>query len=239
MNSTAFTLAIAAAALALVIFTRKEVMQGAEPDRTDAGDGAAGDSAGDWGPVQPDADTVPTEDDQQTTTLFQDAVISVTPSTYFPAPNGADADANVSAFLDMIAYSEGTSGPDGYRTMFGHRLFNSFADHPRQYFDFTDGAGRHLKTSAAGRYQFLARTWDELKTKLGLQDFGPASQDAGCIELIRQRGALNDVKAGRVADAIAKCAPVWASLPGAGYNQPERKTSQLLAAYTNAGGAIA
>ena len=29
---------------------------------------------------------------------------------------------NVRAFLDVIAYAEGTSGPDGYRTMFGSVL---------------------------------------------------------------------------------------------------------------------
>ena len=26
----------------------------------------------------------------------------------------------------MIAYSEGTSGPDGYRTLFGGKLFDSY-----------------------------------------------------------------------------------------------------------------
>ena len=192
-----------------------------------------------WGPVQSDSDNLPTEDTQQTTTTLEDAFVAINPSTYASGQGVGDPDANVSAFLDMIAYSEGTAGPEGYRTMFGHRLFDSFADHPRQYFSFTNSLGQQLKTSAAGRYQFLASTWDSLKQKLGLQDFSPASQDAGCIELIRQRGALPDVQAGRTSAAITKCAPVWASLPGAGYNQPERKLSQLLAAYTSAGGTTA
>jgi muramidase (phage lysozyme) len=174
--------------------------------------------------------------DQQTT-LLEDVEIAMDPSTYTPVgvPPIAEAD-NTRAFLDMLAYSEGTDGPDGYRTMFGGRLFDSYADHPRQYFPFTDGAGRQLKTSAAGRYQFLARTWDGLRSKLGLPDFGPASQDAAALELVRQRGALNDVKAGRITEACAKCAPIWASLPGAGYSQPERKITSLLAAYRTAGG---
>jgi lysozyme len=98
--------------------------------------------------------------------------------------------------------------------------------------------GNTYKTSAAGRYQFLVKTWDELKDKLNLVDFSPASQDAAAIELIRQRGALNDVKAGRIQSAIAKCAPIWASLPGAGYNQPERKLSSLLTAFNNSGGTV-
>ena len=183
---------------------------------------------------------MPDEEPAQDTTLMESLIVAASPSTYTPVNVDQDtAAANVRAFLDMIAYAEGTAGPDGYRTMFGYRYFESYADHPRQYFSFTDGAGRQLKTSAAGRYQFLIKTWDALKSKLGLQDFSPASQDAACIELIRERGALNDVKAGRIQDAITKCAPIWASLPGAGYNQPERKVGALLTAFNNAGGYIA
>ncbi len=183
-------------------------------------------------------DLIPTEDQQQTPTMLESVGTAFDFSSAFaPAPVG-DEQQNLRAFLDMIAYSEGTaSDPDGgYRTMFGHRLMNSYADHPRQLFTFTNSRGEQLKTSAAGRYQFLQGTWDELRAKLGLQDFSPASQDAACIELIRQRGALDDVKAGRVALAISKCAKTWASLPGAGYAQPERKLSQLMAAYSSAGG---
>lgn len=162
--------------------------------------------------------------------MVGEAVGSVTSST-----SEDEAAANTRAFLDMLAYSEGTTR-NGYNTLFGGGTFDGFADHPRRLFSFTNGAGQKLKTTAAGRYQFLARTWDSLRAKLNLPDFGPESQDAAALELIRQRGALADVRAGRVADAIAKCAPIWASLPGAGYNQPERKLSNLLAAYENAGG---
>lgn len=184
-------------------------------------------------------DTIPQEGDAQTTGLVMDAFVALTPATYMTGnTDTSTANANVGAFLDMIAYAEGTAGPDGYRTMFGYRYFDSFADHPRQVFSFVNSKGQQLKTSAAGRYQFLASTWDELKQKLGLQDFSPASQDAGAIELIRQRGALNDVRAGRIVDAIAKVRTIWASLPGAGYSQPERNISNLIAAYQSAGGAI-
>lgn len=181
----------------------------------------------------------PGELDQQTT-FSEDALIAVTPSTYTGNSNDAyTANANLSAFLDLIAYAEGTLNERGYMTMFGYRYFQSYADHPRQYFDYTDQAKRTFKTSAAGRYQIIVKTWDSLKAKLGLQDFSPASQDAAAIELIRQRGALNDVKAGRIESAIAKCAPVWASMPGAGYNQPERDLASLLTTYTAQGGNLA
>lgn len=154
-----------------------------------------------------------------------------------PAPvDQGTAAANERAFLDMIAYAEGTSGPNGYRTLFGGGLFSDFADHPRQRFQFTNSLGQQLTTTAAGRYQFLIRTWDALAAKLGLPDFGPDSQDLAALELIRERGALPDVQAGRVPTAIGKVAKVWASLPGAGYAQPERKLTTLIAQYRAAGG---
>ena len=185
----------------------------------------------------------PPDDDQpdQLPTLLEEVAVTVNPTTYIPAAVAPGlADANERAFLDMIAFSEGTAGPDGYFAMFGFpapgRTAANLDDHPGLYFEFEDRAGNRLKTSAAGRYQFLLRTWRELQRSLNLPDFGPASQDAAALELVRQRGALNDVRAGRLQAAIAKCAKTWASLPGAGYNQPERKIPQLLAAYQQAGG---
>lgn len=178
------------------------------------------------GPAEPD----------QNTSFIEDVVVSFTPSTYVPASVPVSvAEQNVRAFLDMIAFAEGTAGhgDDGYNVLFGYGTFDSYIDHPRIYVPFGN-----TTSSAAGRYQFLARTWDGLKTKLGLPDFGPASQDAGAVELIRQRGALADVQAGRVVQAIGKVAKIWASLPGAGYGQPERRQSALLEAFARAGGQI-
>lgn|GEM_PF-372819 len=159
--------------------------------------------------------------------------------------------ANVAAFLATIRRAEGTHGPNGYRTLFGGRLFDSFADHPRIAQRFTDGAGRQLWTTAAGAYQFLAvsplpsggatrvDTWDRMAARLGLPDFSPASQDAAAVELIRDAGALADVRAGRFDAAVSKVRRVWASLPGAGYAQPEKSIDYLRAVYAGAGGSFA
>lgn len=199
--------------------------------------------AGDGGELAPE-DTAPTDDTTQLPTAAETAWLYMA-SPWAAFGSGAAATdteaANIRAGLDLIAYAEGTAGypGGGYATMFGGRQCLSLADHPRQRWTFTNGRGQQLTTSAAGRYQFLSRTWDELARKLGLQDFGPASQDAACIELIRQRGALDDLKAGRVPEFVSKCAKTWASLPGAGYAQPERKLSQLVNAYTQAGGTLA
>lgn len=185
-------------------------------------------------------DTVPVvdyEEPSQEPDFIDTLMLAATPSTWASSTTATETEAaNVRAFLDMLAYAEGTDGPRGYQTMFGYRYFNDYADHPRIYWPYTDQAGRQIKTSAAGRYQIIVSTWDSLKNKLGLPDFSPASQDAAAIELIRQRGALPDVKAGNVVDAIDKCRKTWASLPGAGYNQPERDISALKTAFNNAGG---
>jgi lysozyme len=145
---------------------------------------------------------------------------------------------NIAAFLKMIRVSEGTAGENGYRTMVGGGLFSDFTDHPRRLVTITSN-GRQITSSAAGAYQMLKRTWDGVKGRLMLTDFSPSSQDRGAIELIRQRGALADVRAGRFADALTKCRKEWASLPGAGYGQPENSVQNLFAAYINAGGSVA
>ena len=145
---------------------------------------------------------------------------------------------NVKAFLDTIAYSEGTAGhgDDGYNVLVGGSLFQGYADHPRKLITLNKAG---LKSAAAGRYQILARTWDALKTKLKLPDFGHASQDMAATELIRECGALDDAQAGRFDEAVAKCAHIWASFPGAGYGQRENELTKLRGAFARAGGVLA
>jgi muramidase (phage lysozyme) len=141
---------------------------------------------------------------------------------------------NLKAFLLMIQYSEGTAGPNAYRTLYGGGLFSDFSWHPN-----TRVSKWGLTSTAAGAYQILFKTWTEIQQKLKLPDFSPANQDRVAIELIRRRGALEDVIAGRFAQAIIKCQKEWASLPGAGYGQKENSTNNLLAVYKMAGGSMA
>lgn len=143
--------------------------------------------------------------------------------------------ANVCAFLDTLAFSEGTRGrgDDGYNVLVGGELFEGYDAHPNR----SVWLPRYkVHSTAAGRYQFLGRTWRSLVAALNLTDFSPLSQDRGAIALVRGRGALEDVKAGRFAAAVRKCAKEWASLPGAGYGQRELTIEQLRAVYLAAGG---
>ncbi|MCZ0751146.1 glycoside hydrolase family 104 protein [Aeromonas enteropelogenes] len=145
---------------------------------------------------------------------------------------------NLTAFLDLIAWSEGTKGlgDDGYNKLVNPGgLFDSYASHPNQLIEVRPG----LSSTAAGRYQFLSTYWPHYRDQLGLPDFGPASQDAWAVQLIREQRALADVEAGDIEAAVTKCANIWASLPGAGYNQPEHTLADLQARFTEYGGVLA
>lgn len=154
----------------------------------------------------------------------------------------AQAGRNVPAFLDMLAWSEGTdngrqpTSDRGYDVVVGGGLFTSYADHPRRLVDLPKLG---IKSSAAGRYQLLARYWDAYRKTLGLRDFGPLSQDLIAIQQIRERGALTLIQAGRIEEAIGRVRNIWASLPGAGYGQHEQAAERLLAAFAKAGGVVA
>lgn len=143
--------------------------------------------------------------------------------------------ANLRAFLYLIRYCEGTAGENGYRTLFGGGLFDSFEDHPRQKITRTLG-GKPITSSAAGAYQFLTRTWDECARALGLTDFSPESQDRAAVFLIKRRGALPAVEAGNLDEAIRLCNKEWASLPGSPYGQPVKTLAECRAVYHRAGG---
>lgn len=149
----------------------------------------------------------------------------------------ADLSRNEAAFLDMLAKSEGTAGisDDGYDVLVGGSLFSSYANHPRILVNLR----ADLASTAAGRYQILARTYDDLSSRLRLYDFTPETQDRMARALINGRGALLDIAAGRFATAVGKCRNLWASLPDAGYGQHENTLAALQAAYVAAGGALA
>ncbi|KVE99334.1 glycoside hydrolase family protein [Burkholderia vietnamiensis] len=151
--------------------------------------------------------------------------------------------ANRVAFLDAIAVSEiGAAllakSDDGYNVLVGSTpshplLFSDYSRHPNVL-------NRQIRapSTAAGRYQILARWWRIYQAQMKLPDFGPVSQDRYALQQLREHGALPLIDAGRFHKAIAKVSNVWASLPGAGYGQHENDIDQLLGAYRAAGGEL-
>ena len=131
------------------------------------------------------------------------------------------------AWLDMIAYAEGTDrnkSRGGYNILFGGGRFSDLTRHPDKV---VKAPG--IASAAAGRYQFMPDTWKAVSTALKLPDFSPAAQDLAALELIRRRGV--DPNKPITKELVAKLAPEWASLPTlAGksfYNQPVKQFSEL------------
>lgn len=151
---------------------------------------------------------------------------------------------NVTAFLDMLAVSEIgkellAASDDGYNVVVGSTpakpiLFNGYADHPRQLIDLGNG----LKSTAAGRYQILARYYDAYRHQLSLPNFGPESQDLIAVQMVKECHAYGPLTNGLWEQAVNFCKSRWASLPGAGYSQHENKLADLREAYENAGGQV-
>lgn len=162
------------------------------------------------------------------------------------------AGGNIAAFLGMIRQAEGTaSGSNPYAVCYGYRhTIQDFSDHPAITGEWRGerlpdamcinaGFGPGCVSTAAGAYQIIKPTWLKMQAALSLPDFGPDSQDAAAVELIRRRAALEDVKAGRITDAITKCRNEWASLPGNYAKQGQRSQETLVAWYEQNGGFIA
>ncbi|KAK6696909.1 hypothetical protein SNK04_014469 [Fusarium graminearum] len=146
---------------------------------------------------------------------------------------------NVVAFLDMLAWSEGTDNGrqptknHGYDVLVGGGLFTDLSKHPAKLVRLNP----KLASTAAGRYQFLSRTWGVLQKQLGLPNFGPLSQDKACIELIRGRRALDAVKAGQFDRAVALCSKVG-QLAGRRLRPARAEPGKLRSVFQKAGGKV-
>lgn len=161
----------------------------------------------------------------------------------FTHPDQLVGGRSMAAFLDMLGFSEGTTtvagSDDGYNVNVGGKLFTGYDRHPRIIV-----LTRWGLSDAAGRYQIMAAvpgkirtdTWDWASRACGVTDFSPRSQDIVAAYLVKRRGALPDLLAGRFAEAVRKCRQEWASLPGAGYGQREHRLETLREVYLAHGG---
>ena len=143
------------------------------------------------------------------------------------------------AFLDMLAWSEGTDNGrqktrnHGYDVIVGGELFTDYSDHPRKLVTLNP----KLKSTGAGRYQLLSRWWMPTASSR-IERLSPKSQDAVALQQIKERGALPMIDRGDIRQAIDRCSNIWASLPGAGYGQFEHKADSLIAKFTKEGGTV-
>jgi muramidase (phage lysozyme) len=110
---------------------------------------------------------------------------------------------NARALLNALADAEGTSqyANDGYKTQYTGKQFEG-NDHPREVL------GTSLRSDAAGRYQFLSTTWDEI---MGGK-MTPERQDEAALKLIKRRGV--NIEDGLSINEIYRLGGEWASVEG-------------------------
>jgi hypothetical protein len=77
---------------------------------------------------------------------------------------------------------------------------------------------KNLVSSAAGRYQFLSGTWNNLQQKLGLTNFHATTQDLAAVQLMKDRNMITPLLNGDLQTAVNRGANEWASLPKADGN---------------------
>lgn len=136
---------------------------------------------------------------------------------------------NVQAFLKMIRYAEGTSDPEHYFVQYSYAPFTDYSDKPRKIIE-----ANGYRSSAAGAYQIINRTWDDIQRALSLPDFSPLSQDVAALWLIERDNQLRNVINGDVDAAIKGVGDTWSSFPDNNYGQPKRSLASLKDQYEKA-----
>ena len=176
-----------------------------------------------------------------TTTTASASFLCLIPQN--PAPTQAQTNArnllgycHVHALLDTLSYSEGADyntvvlgtviRAPGHPELVGKTNVKvpDFSQHPNilVYIPSID-----KNSTAAGRYQFLYRTW----TPLGLPNFSPFNQDVGAVMRMQYRGMITPLLNGDIEQAIENGNAEWASLPGSPYGQGTRSMSSLKKVY--------
>lgn len=146
---------------------------------------------------------------------------------------------NVQALLRVIREGESDQTSQAYYKLVGDGpgiySLHDLTDHPRRVVSLPIKGQQHFST-AAGAYQFLLRTWDEMVALYGFEDFSPQCQDEAAIGLFVRRNALDAAIAGALALWLDKCSYEWASLPPGRYGQNEISIADVVRVYTEYGG---
>ena len=132
-----------------------------------------------------------------------------------------EADPTQKAFLNTLAGPE--SGGE-YNIVYGGEHFEDYSKHPGIYTPIKSGPNKGKTSSAAGKYQFLESTWNDIAGRYGLKDFSPANQDKAAWILAAEKyaqntkgdkllDALNSGDAERIANVGKVLSPIWTSLP--------------------------
>ena len=140
------------------------------------------------------------------------------------------------AFLDMLAWSEGTD--NGRQKTRNHWLWR----HCRRAIHWllrspsqTCHAKPKTQINRLGRYQLLPVGGMPAASSLAWKTSLRKVRTLSTLQQIKERGALPMIDRGDIRQAIDRCSNIWASLPGAGYGQFEHKADSLIAKFKEAG----
>ena len=123
------------------------------------------------------------------------------------------------AFLDMLAWSEGTDNGrqktrnHGYDVIVGGELFTDYSDHPRKLVTLNPNSNQQAPDATS-----FFPVGGMPTAQAGLKDFSPKSQDAVALQQIKEVRFTYDWSR-HIRQAIDRCSNIWASLPGAGYGR--------------------
>lgn len=152
---------------------------------------------------------------------------------------------NVQRFLDLTAWSEGTSTSsitknNGYdiivSSILGPARFDDYSTHPfatgrvPQVIDHKKPA---TCSTASGRYQIILGTWRKLIFKVNRRDFSPDTQDMMAVELLKEARAYDLICNGEVTLGLFRARFIWASFPNNDYQQAGGRTLEALLNYYN------
>lgn len=146
----------------------------------------------------------------------------------------------------LLAAIRGPEASGQYDVIYGGQHFNDYSNHPHISVPIASGPNKGKTSSAAGAYQFLGPTWDDVSSRYGLKDFSPANQDYGAWMLANEvyhrktGGDLTEaLHAGKLQDVAHALSGTWTSLAGGIEAQPGGTGKGLLANYQNGMGQIA
>lgn len=158
-------------------------------------------------------------------------------ATCSPSRGDGIVDRYQKALHDSIAFAEGTRNvaKDGYNVLYGYRTISSCQSHPNQC-----GGGSPCST-AAGRYQFLTKTWNGARSARNLSSFEPENQERAADYLIQnvRRVSLPQGRAMTATEfrnAMDKLSYEWSSLPPGRYGQPNKSHTQMRNMYCSLAG---
>lgn len=141
---------------------------------------------------------------------------------------------NVQAMSRVVREKESRQTDDAFTLINGGTHFSAPPwRHPWHGIPTTQGA------RASGAFQHLGTTWASLAQRYGIPDFSPPNQEAGFVGGLIDRGALEDVIAGRFEEAVAKLRKEWTSLPGAAESRGDWTMEKAKQVFLKYGGAVA